>query len=118
MAVVTITATKMEKEQATVIPATVAVDATDGAVVAWDCKDAQLYIILENASTSAAKVATIVNGKGLQGTGDLEQSIAASGKTAIMLDSGKYKQVSGTHKGKLWIKGADANIKVAAMILP
>lgn len=49
--------------------------------------------------------------------GDLTLSIAQSSTMAIVLDSGKYKQVSGTYKGKLWIKGEDANIKVAAMEL-
>lgn len=118
MAATNITVTKLSKETATNIPTATAVNASDGAVVPWDEKDGKLLVILENADTSVAKKATIVNGGGLQGTGDLEQSIAASGKTVIVLDSGKYKQVTGDHKGKLWIKGADANIKVAAIALP
>ena len=117
MAATEITVTKIEKEKAIAIPATTAVDATDGAAVEWDCADGKLLLILENADDTAAKSATVVNGGGLQGMGDLSLSIAQSSKTAIVLDSGKYKQVSGAHKGKLWIKGQDANIKVGAMEL-
>lgn len=117
MAATEITVTKIEKEKAIAIPATTAVDATDGAAVEWDCADGKLLLIVENADSAAAKSATVVNGGGLQGMGDLVLSIAQSSKMAIVLDSGKYKQVGGTYKGKLWIKGEDANIKVAAMEL-
>ncbi len=117
MAATEITVTRIEKEKAVAIPATTAVDATDGAAVKWDCADGKLLLILENADATATKSATVVNGGGLQGMGDLSLSIAQSSKAAIVLDSGKYKQVSGPHKGKLWIKGQDANIKVAALEL-
>ena len=117
MAATEITVTRIEKEKAVAIPATTAVDATDGAAVKWDCADGKLLLILENADATAAKSATVVNGGGLQGMGDLSLSIAQSSKAAIVLDSGKYKQVSGPHKGKLWIKGEEANIQVAALVL-
>ena len=117
MAATEIIVTKIEKEKTIEIPTTAAVDTADGAAVDWNCADGKLLLIVENADSAAAKSATVVNGGGLQGMGDLSLSIAQSSKTAIVLDSGKYKQVSGAHKGKLWIKGQDANIKVAAMEL-
>lgn len=117
MAATEIIVTKIEKEKTIEIPTTAAVDATDGAAVKWDCADGKLLLIVENADSASAKNATIVNGGGLQGMGDLTLSIAQSSTMAIVLDSGKYKQVSGTYEGKLWIKGEDANIKVAAMEL-
>jgi hypothetical protein len=117
MAATEITVTRVEKEKVVAIPTTAAVDTADGASVDWNCADGKLLLIVENADSAASKSATVVNGGGLQGMGDLTVSIAQSSKMAIVLDSGKYKQVSGAYKGKLWIKGEDANIKVAAMEL-
>ena len=117
MAATEITITRVEREKVATIPATAAVDTTDGAALDWNCADGKLLLIVENADSAAAKSATVVNGGGLHGMGDLTLSIAQSSKMAIVLDSGKYKQVSGAYKGKLWIKGEDANIKVAAMEL-
>ena len=67
MAATAITITKLAKQTAAAIPATAAVDATAGALVAWDSNDSKLLIILENASLDTAKTATIKNGSGLQG---------------------------------------------------
>lgn len=116
MAATSITVEKMKYEELATMPTAAAVDATDGALVPWDVADRKLLILLENAA-SAAKTVTIKSGGGVQATGDLVLSLQASAKTAIMLDSGKYKQVKGDNKGKLVIKGEDANVKVAALQL-
>ena len=55
MAATEITVTKIEKEKAIAIPATAAVDATDGAAVEWDCADGKLLLIVENADDSCRK---------------------------------------------------------------
>lgn len=116
MAATRITVGKMKYEELATMPTAAAVDATDGAFVPWDVADRKLLILFENAA-SAAKTVTIKSGGGVQATGDLVLSLEASAKTAIMLDSGKYKQVKGDNKGKLVIKGEDANVKVAALQL-
>lgn len=116
MAATSITVTKMTPEALATMPTAAAVDAKDGALIPWDAADGKLLILIENAA-SAPKSVTIKSGGGLQGVGDLTLSLSASAKTAIMLDSGKYKQVKGDNKGKLVITGEDANVKVAALQL-
>ncbi len=119
MAATKITSTFLSFNEAAAIPATVAVDATDGALIDYSAaSDARILLILENASSSEAKAATIVAGNSIQGVSDLEVSVAASGRMALVLESGAYMNVSGDNKGMVVVKGADANIKVAAVVLP
>lgn len=96
---------------------TTAVDATDGAEIPWVGRDEKMLVLIENAATSA-KTVTVKAGNGIQGSCDLVKSVAGSSYTFIALDSGFFKNVTGTDKGKVIITGADANIKVAAFRLP
>lgn len=118
MAIVSITNTKLKFNEAGTLPAAVAVDASAGAKIDFTEKeDARIFIILENAATSA-KTATVKAGGGIQGVNDLAVSLAASAKTAIVLESGPYIQTEGDNKGCVVIMGEDANVKVAAVELP
>lgn len=119
MAAKTITSTFLDFNRAEAMPATVAVDAADGAVVDFSAaSDARILLVLENADASGAKTATIKAGNSIQGVSDLEVSIAASGKMALVVESGAYMNVTGDNKGKVVILGTDTNIKVAAIVLP
>ena len=96
---------------------TAAVDAADGAEFVMDERDDKYLILVQNSATSAKDV-TIKAGNGIQGVNDLTHSVAASSFTFVQVDSGRFKNVSGTDKGKVIIKGASADIKVAVFRLP
>lgn len=118
MAIVNISNTKLAFNEAKAIPATVAVDATDGAKIDFSGKeDARILVILENAA-GAAKTATVKAGDSIQGVSDLSVSLSAGAKTAIVLESGYYVFTSGSNKGCIVVNGTDANVKVAAIELP
>jgi hypothetical protein len=75
-------------------------------------------------STYAALIAvesvaeSIKAGNGIQGVNDYVESVPASSTTAIVLESGRFKNVSGEDKGKVIIMGASADIKLAVIELP
>lgn len=94
-----------------------AVDATDGAEFEMSGRDDKVVVLIQNAAT-AAKNVTIKAGNGIQGVNDYVESVAASSTTAIVLESGRFKNVSGNDKGKVIIMGASADIKVAVIVLP
>lgn len=102
---------------ASVMPATAAVDAVDGALVTCDKADHKMVIIMENADAANAENVTIKAGNGFQGTTDLVVALAASAKKVIVIESAKYKNVSGTNKGKILINGT-ADVKIACVVLP
>lgn len=116
MAIVSITKTQLVRNQLGDMPAAVAVDATDGASIVYDKADNKILIILENAAETE-KTGKILAGNGIQGTNDLDFTLDASGKHCIVVESGKYVNTSGTNKGKLIITGADANVKVACVVI-
>ena len=116
MSATAIVNTKLKINQGATMPATVAVDATEGALVDYTGKeDGRILLILENSGSSAA-TATVTAGNGLQGTEDLEVAVAAGGKSVVTVESGKFVNVYGGDKGKLTITGT--GIKVAAVELP
>ena len=118
MAATKITVTKLKRNSASAVPATAAVDTSAGAELDLSgISDERLLIVLENAA-SAAKKATILKGNGIAGVADLEISVPATSKYCIVVESSKFKNVSGTNSGKMFIKGEDTNIKVAAVYLP
>lgn len=94
-----------------------AVDATDGAELTMEGDDDKYLLLLQN-SASAAKSVTVKKGNGLQGVADLTETLAASSYTAIVLESGHFKNVSGADKGKVVITGGSADVKVAVFRLP
>ena len=95
---------------------TAAVEATNGAHITADA-DQKMVILLENG-TSATKTVTIVAGNGLQGVKDVTVSLGNAEKKAIWLESMKFVNQSGTNKGKIVIKGTDAYVQVACIVLP
>lgn len=94
-----------------------AIDATDGAEIALDGHDERSVLLVHNSSSTAASTVTVHKGNGLQGVSDLEYSVAAGKIALIVLESGKFKNVSGDDKGKVIISGAAA-LKVAFIKLP
>ena len=60
---------------------------------------------------------TVEMGNGLQGVADLAVALTANKPCVLTLESGKYKLVSGEHKGYVHLKGA-ATTTVQAFELP
>lgn len=109
MAVVEITKTKLPLNAGAVIPTAVACGA-DGATVEYDEQDGKIVLIIGTAE------ATIKAGNGIQGVADLTIPFETGKTKAVVIESGKYVNVSGTHRGKILITGATAT--VAAYVLP
>lgn len=118
MAIVQITNTTLKRNEMGGIPATVAVDVTDGAGIKFSNKsDGKILIIIEN-SGAAEGTATIEAGNGLQGVEDLVLTIGNGKKVGIVVESGKFVKMTGENRGLVVVKGSSADIKVAAIELP
>ena len=117
MAIVKITNTKLKRNEAQEITAAAAVDATAGASIDYS-NQSDGKILINNGNSSAAKKATILKGNALQGVEDLEISIPAGKTYGIVVESGKFENVSGDNKGKVIIKGESADITIQTIELP
>ena len=94
-----------------------AVDASDGAEFAMSGRDDKTLILVQNSATSEGTV-TVKAGNGIQGVNDLTVTVPASSTMALVLDSGRYKNVSGADRGKVVVLGSAATIKLAVIVLP
>jgi hypothetical protein len=122
MAATPITATALTNFNiAAALPATAAVAANEGALIAFNKADQKGLIILENSDATATATAIISKGDGLQGTTDLAVEIPPSGKKIVAIESMKYKIMTGDNKGKVLVMDTDTtatSLKVAAVFLP
>lgn len=123
MAATSITATALTNFNiAAALPATAAVAANEGALIAFNKADQKGLIILENSNTSATATAIISKGDGLQGTTDLSITLKPSATSVVAIESMKYKFMTGeTTKGKVLVKDTKTTattLKVAAVFLP
>lgn len=90
MAATTVVNTSLKFNEAQTLPAAVAVDATDGALVDYSNKeDARILLILENGTTSENTV-TVKAGDSIQGISDLTVTLASSEKKG---DNGGKRKV-------------------------
>lgn len=80
--------------------------------------DNKILFVFQN-SGSTDRTATIKKGNGLQGVSDLTSGAITSAKfSAITVESGRFKNVSGTNKGKILVIPSHAELKMAAIVLP
>ena len=113
-----ITNTQIKLNQLVVLGATAAVEATNGAIVDFTAADQKVLVIAENSNSTTAYDVTIKKGNGLQGVSDYKVEIPKSEIWAGVFESGQFKNVSGTNKGKMVIIGEAADIKIAVYVLP
>lgn len=103
-------------------PATAAVEADEGALITFSKEDQKHLVILENTHVSVTAVTAVIKaGDGIQGTADLEITLAAAAKKCLVIESGRFKNVSGTNKGKVLILDNDTTstaLQVACVVLP
>lgn len=89
----------------------------EGAEIAWTARDDKYLILIQNTHNNAVKKVTFKHGNGLQGVCDLEVSLESGQCTFLAIESGRFKNVTGTDKGKVILSG-DTDIKVAVFQLP
>lgn len=99
---------------------TAATTAADGFIVDYTEQDAKILLVFLNTNASStARTATIKKGDGIQGVADLDSGDIAAGKYAlVVIESGRFKNVSGANKGKVLIVPSHAELKMAAVVLP
>lgn len=98
---------------------TAATAAADGFLVdVSNVADHKLLLVFQNTDVGA-QTYTIKKGNALQGVTDLASgSIAASKFSAVAVETGRFKNVSGTNKGKILIIPSVVGMKMAAIVLP
>ena len=100
------------------ISATAATSATDGAVIDYTGKeDGRILLLLGNKAGSGSINAKILKGNGLQATADLTVAVAYGTQKAIVIESGKFVNVTGENKGKVIVNGS-TDLTVVAIELP
>jgi hypothetical protein len=99
---------------------TAATTAADGFLVDATDPDQKLVLVFLNTNASAtARTATVKKGDGIQGVADLASGdIAAGAYAAVSVESGGFKITSGTNKNKILVIPSNAELKIAAIVLP
>ena len=94
-----------------------AINASAGAYYEHNMKDERCIVLIQNAN-SAKQTLTIKQGNGLQGVVDEVIEVPASSIVAIVLESGRFKNISGDNKGRVVMTGTSADLKVAVIKMP
>lgn len=122
MSATAITKTVVTRNASTAVPSAATVAKTDGALVTFDKDDQKILLLLKNNITNATHTAVIKAGNGLQGVSDLEVTLAGSSEACVVIESGRFVNVSGDDKGKVNIVSKDTTtgtqIEVRAVVLP
>lgn len=88
---------------------------TAGTTIDFGGEDEKTLIVFNNTASSAGTV-TISAGNGIQGVQDVAVTVP-TGFSAMVLESGFFKHVTGTYKGGVVIKPSATTITVAAVEL-
>jgi hypothetical protein len=127
MGATAITKTVITRNAATNVPAAATVAKDDGALVTFDKDDQKILLLLKNNVSNVTHTAVIKAGNGIQGVSDLEITLTGTNTTAgnekaVVIESGRYMDVSGDNKGKVNIVSKDTTtgdqIEVRAIVLP
>jgi hypothetical protein len=103
----------MRNEIAT--PTLTALTANTEKALEWSENDAKMILVISNSGDTAVSL-TVKAGNGIQGVVDLTLS-APKGVSLVKLDSGRFKFVSGTNKGKIVVKSASTpSVGVVALV--
>lgn len=122
MAATVITNTVLKRNEAKAMPTAATVAKGDGALVTFDKDDQKILLLLKNNVTNATHTAVIKAGNGLQGVSDLEITLDKNAEACVVVESGRFMDVSGDNKGKVNIVSKDTTtgtqIEVRAIVLP
>lgn len=127
MGATAITKTVITRNAATNVPTAATVANLEGALVTFDKDDQKILLLLKNNVSNVTHTAVIKAGNGIQGVSDLEITLTGTNTTAgnekaVVIESGRYMDVSGDNKGKVNIVSKDTTtgtqIEVRAIVLP
>ena len=91
--------------------------AVDGWAVPYTEMDMKTVLLVDGGT--AGGTITVKKGDSIQGVADTEAfALAAGEEKAIVLESGKFKNVAGENKGNVIVIPSAATIKLAAVVLP
>lgn len=103
----------VEKET-TAYPFTFTAGVTAGNGLDYEGEDEKTLVVFNN--TGSAGNATVVMGDGIQGVQDIKVDVPA-GFSAMVLESGSFKQLSGDNKGQIIVKPSASSITIAVVEL-
>lgn len=89
----------------------------EGGEIVWDERDDQVVVLVENTHESEAATVVLKAGNGIQGVTDETVTLKSGEYTLIRLESGRFKNVSGSDKGKVVLQG-NTSVKVAVFVTP
>ncbi len=112
----TIEKTALSFNTASAVAAGVLTDGTGR--IAYDADDAKILILFENTSDADPMTVTVKKGNGLQGTADLAVTIPKEETHAVVVESGKYVNTSGSDKGYLVFTADASYVKARCIALP
>lgn len=113
-----VTNTVLVRNEAKVLEDAVALKIA-GVTVDYENKSCGKILLIISNGGDATKKATILKGNSLQGTEDLEVSVTNGKSVGIVIESGKFENVSGDNKGKVVIKSEDdTSLTVQVVELP
>jgi hypothetical protein len=122
MAATAITPTALTLNAFSAFPTFAAVDSSGkAALIPFPNKDdGKILLMFLNSDSTTAYDVTVKKGNGLQAaSADLTLAdVTAGAYVSIVVETGKYAQVSGTDKGYIKVVGENAAVKVAAIYLP
>jgi len=94
-------------------PALTALTANTDKAIDWSENDQKMILVI---SASSATTLTVKAGNGIQGVADLTLTVP-EGVSLVKLESGRFKNVSGTNKGKVVVKSAGTpKVGVVALV--
>ena len=118
MAIKNIDLQKVNLNEGKLVTLTAPTAAADGFGMDFSAQDERTVFIFHNTGSAAATI-KVKQGDGIQGVTDLDAfSIAAGGIAIYRLDSGAFKIVTGTNKGRAVFIPSTTDIKGAVIVLP
>lgn len=94
-------------------PTLTALTANTDKAIDWSENDQKMILVI---SASSATTLTVKAGNGIQGVADLTLTVP-EGVSLVKLESGRFKNVSGTNKGKVVVKSAGTpKVGVVALV--
>lgn len=96
-------------------PALTALVANTEKAIEWPEADEKMILVINNTG-SASVTLTVEAGNSIQGVADLSVTVPV-GVSLLKLESGRFKNVTGTNKGKIVIKSTGTpSVGVAALV--
>lgn len=91
----------------------------EGFCVDYKQSDQRILMLFQNTSASAQHTITVKKGNALQGISDSEAFVIPAGQIAAMsVESGRFAFVSGADIGTVNVVVSNAEVKMAAVVLP